>query len=356
MLDFNNKFLYHKVLRDNEQKETPNMEKLIYYPTFEPSSMNWIKYSLLYLDKFSPIIPSTGDDQLSDVFRKIQSETDIVHPFRPSWEDGNDASIKVMNEMDTILAHPERYRDIFNRVNIGRVFKDSKQWNFKLYEEKYSMEFVHFCRDNSLGKEVEGGMLLSEELAHFFMTQLADVVAYKTGAAPITDLKKLDRMISHFRMKGHPEAEFIDTAQATIKLKLPANIEAIGVDKIINFRNRPDFSEMRQAFTRTLNSFLESVECTESSPDKFINSLNKCNTALAKEMLLFFGGLTAISIGATILLNSNDPSSLEIIKQGIEGTIFLAGGGFAMNESWLADKEKRNARKYLTQISKMTIK
>jgi hypothetical protein len=329
------------------------MKNLIYYPTFEPSSMNWIKYALLYLDQFSPIIPLPGRSQLSDVFKQISSETNIIQPFQPTWEDGNDASIKVMNEMDKILSHPERYRDIFNRANIARVFMNQKQWNFKLYQDKYSMEFVHFCKDNKLGKEVDGGMLLSEDLANFFMVHLADVIAYKTKATPITDLKHLDRMVSHYRMNNVPQTELIDTAQATIKLKLPAKIETIGLDKIIQFRNRPDYSELRQAFTNTLQVYLENLEQMTHDMNGYVNSLNKTNSELAKEMLLFFGGVVGVSLGATIVVQGNTSNALEIAQQAVEGTLSLTGGGYAIHQSWLAGKEKRNPRKYLAMISRL---
>jgi len=44
------------------------MKDLIYYPTFEPRDLNWIKYALIYIDKFSPIIPDPGKTELSELY------------------------------------------------------------------------------------------------------------------------------------------------------------------------------------------------------------------------------------------------------------------------------------------------
>ena len=37
------------------------MEELIYYPGFEVSNEDWLKFALLYLDKLNPIIPESGE-------------------------------------------------------------------------------------------------------------------------------------------------------------------------------------------------------------------------------------------------------------------------------------------------------
>jgi hypothetical protein len=55
------------------------MREFIYYPSFEPQNLNWLKYVLIYLDGFSPIIPQSGEIKLSFLFRDIRSKTDLIH-------------------------------------------------------------------------------------------------------------------------------------------------------------------------------------------------------------------------------------------------------------------------------------
>ena len=45
------------------------MNSLIYFPNFEPQNEKWLKFSLLYLDESQPIIPSTRQNDISDLYK-----------------------------------------------------------------------------------------------------------------------------------------------------------------------------------------------------------------------------------------------------------------------------------------------
>ena len=64
------------------------MKDLIFYPGFEFSDTTWVKFALLYINKLNPIIPTTGESYLSDSFKQILDETDLIHFHRPTFDEG----------------------------------------------------------------------------------------------------------------------------------------------------------------------------------------------------------------------------------------------------------------------------
>lgn len=59
------------------------MEPLIYYPTFEPPSDIWLKFSLLYFENFKPIGAYNRRHLISNNFRLVEQETDLVSLYEP---------------------------------------------------------------------------------------------------------------------------------------------------------------------------------------------------------------------------------------------------------------------------------
>ena len=326
------------------------MKDLIYYPTFEPQNLSWLKYALIYIDGFSPIIPQSGQSGLSTQFREIRDKTDLINAIEPNHRYSDNAATKAINELENVFRFPEQYRDKLNSVNPIRTFRNQENWHFKLFQEKYNVEFRGYCLDESLAMETDGGILLSKEIAQFYMTFLADEIAYQLKTSIITDDENLDRLSSYLRIKG--DEDLVQAAKITINLSLPKDIEEIQLSKFIEFRNDSSISELRKSFNKTLNDFLESVE-HDFDVAEFLASLEKKNSEFIKEMGLFFGGLTSASLGALILLQSNDPNSIEIAKAIVEGSSLAIGGGYAMKKSWELNNERRNARKFLSRIDKL---
>jgi hypothetical protein len=224
------------------------MTTLIYYPTFEPQSTNWLKYALIYLDEFSPIIPVRGQDQLSDLFRQVEGETTLIKRIEPSWEQGGRATRKVLREAREIQNYPEEYHAIFNNANIISSWRNQKNWNVRLYQEKFSIPFSEFCQDQNFGINVDGDLYLSEELASFFMTFLAEEISYEKQATPITDLPNLDELSTYLRSKKIENKDKVQAAKTIIDLHLPQGIEHIDIEKFINFRTESGITELRQSF------------------------------------------------------------------------------------------------------------
>jgi len=329
------------------------MRNLIYYPTFEPRNETWLKYALIYIESFSPIIPPTGQVELSKKYLTIRQNTNLIDEVEPKWQHGEKAAIKSIKELENVFSSPELYSSILHCNNPLHTFKNKQNWNFKLFEEKFNSHFKYFCLENSLGAETKGGILLSKELAHFYMTYLANEIAYEQKTNLITDDDSLDRLSSYLRVNGSDE--LTAAAETTIALSLPEKLENIDINSLIEFRNDTSINELRKSFNKSLNEYLESIENNFETTD-FINNLKQTNSEFIKEMGLFFGGLISTTLGATLLLQNSNSNYIEATKAIVEGTSFAIGGGYAMKKSWSLNEDKRNARKFLTRINDLRIK
>ena len=109
------------------------MDKLIYYPGFEFGDAEWTKFALLYLDRLSPIIPVAGDKHLSEAFRKLRDETDLIDAHRPSDFEGYNATLDALGQLDRILTNPERYERVFKHRDIVSTWKRDENQKFELF-------------------------------------------------------------------------------------------------------------------------------------------------------------------------------------------------------------------------------
>lgn len=325
------------------------MKNLIYYPTFEPRDLNWIKYALIYIDKFSPIIPDSGMTELSDLYWRINDKTKLIESLTPKWQHGDSASTKAIREIDFIQRYPEQFRDKLNNVNVIRAWTDRRQQKFKLYEEKFNIPFKYFCIENNLAHECNGGIKIAKELAHLFMTFLADEIAFNEKATPITDNPKLDQLSTYLRTKDIETEDKINAISTLIDQHLPDKIENIDIEKIIKFRNDSEIEELRIKFNKALDKFYAAIEKGDDI-SSFALDLENINKDLIKELGLFFGGLISIGLGGLILYNNPNSTYLETIKQIAEGTMFTVGGVIGINHAWRLNDNRRNARKFLTKL------
>lgn len=332
--------------------KTINMKDLIYYPAFEPEDLNWIKYALIYIDKFSPIIPDSGMSELSDLFWNLKDNTDLVVKYTPKWQHGDIASTKAIKEIEFIQRHPEQYRDKLNNVNVLRAWTDKQNQIFKVYEEKFNIPFKYYCLENNLAQACVGGIMMSKELAYLFMTFLVEEIAYKENATPITDNPKLDLLSTYLRVKDFKTEEQITAVNTLIDQNLPGKIENIEINKFIEFRKDTGIVELRIKFNKALDKFYQAFE-NNADITQFVKELNSTNKDLIAEVGLFFGGLTSIGLGGLVLLNDSNSTNLEVAKQIVEGTVLTITGAIGIHKEWKLSENRRCARKFLTKLKEI---
>ena len=324
------------------------MKDLLYYPSFEMKNTNWLKYALLYVDKFSPIIPPEGRDDLSDTYNLISDNSDLFKFITPTYEEGENTFIKVRNEVEMVIGNPKDFRGILGD-NLVEKIKDEDSWHYEIYERKFSWDFRRFCLDEKIGKNSDNGLLVSKELASIYMTLLAQELSYIRQVSPITDRKDLDRYGTFTQTLDFDVKSNIELIEGVIDRKVP-NLEAISFQKLLDFRNKNgDFLvEFRNEFERYLDKIGEGKEAT-----KFINNYKKMYKEYEGMLISLGFGIGTVALSSWILFDKLAPKTPEYLKVITKGTGLVVSSTYAISKKWKENKSKRYCRRYLTKMGKM---
>jgi hypothetical protein len=139
------------------------MNNSIYYPNFEIENENWLKFALLYVDTFRPIIPEERKSELSDLYKKIINETNLINPITPDLSDKEKAYITTQNFLSELFENKNKQNMLFKSEDLRKKWiKEEK--TFLIYKEKMNDNFINYCNDNKLGKKSKDGIFLSEDL------------------------------------------------------------------------------------------------------------------------------------------------------------------------------------------------
>ncbi len=326
------------------------MENLVYFPTFEPPTPNWLKFALLYVENFNPIIPQSGMQQLSEEYQRIINETDLITPYLPQYIQGDRASIKAVEFVEKIDRNPDWYSSIFKKANISRAIRDDNQRNFKIYEEKFSITWENFCLQNGFGERTDGGIIVTEEIAFLFMSFLAEEIAFDEGKSIITDNHKFDNFLSHRRIIPRNVINRNSFAQGVIGLSIPRNISEIPIQNLIQFRNRN--RDKIRAFNIELNNSLNSVQAGITEKD-FVDRFNNIYSELTSEILTQGLGIATIPLGTYILLQNPIVATTEYISQIIGGLGIIMTSKIAVGGKWKEIANIHNCKRYLTNLERL---
>lgn len=326
------------------------MEPLIFYPTFEPPSDTWLKFSLLYFENFRPIVPYNRRHLISDTFRRIQSETDLVSLYAPDYEEGHRASLKAIEEVDKILSATYERSPLFNQINILRKWNTPSNWSFLVYGEKFSDNWAYYCEQNKIGKRTNDGILLPEELAFLFMTYLAKEIAFKESAAIITDNNKFDNYTNYSRASYPMVNRKSRFAKGIINLLVPKNLTDISFTKLIEFRNRN--RELIKVFNQELNNIQQKIGNGYSEHD-FIESYNNIYSEFSREIILQGIGIASIPFAAYILLESQQATTPEYVREILGALGIVLGGMYSLHKGLQETSTKRYCKKYLTNLERL---
>src|ERR1700733_9590563 len=121
------------------------MEPLIYYPTFEPPTERWLKYALLYFEEFRPIIPEAKLHLVSNTFRNVRENSDLINPYSPDQAVGYRASVKAIEEAEKMLSKNYQRSFLFGKHSLETHWQNPLNFTFKIYSGKFSHEWMDFC-------------------------------------------------------------------------------------------------------------------------------------------------------------------------------------------------------------------
>ncbi|UPT67246.1 MAG: hypothetical protein M0D57_00670 [Sphingobacteriales bacterium JAD_PAG50586_3] len=327
------------------------MKNTIYFPSFEPLSENWLKFALLYMEKFSPIIPKSGDKDLSNNFSDVVKHTDLIKKYKPQYSQGQRASINAIEFFDKVKGAKHRYSILLNKPNLDRYFKLKEFHTFYIYREKFSMDFEEYCEKNRYSTYAHGGIMVCEELAFAYMSYLAEEIAFEEGVSIITDSNKFNDFLNYRKLTPKSNSKKNEFAQGVINLLLPANLSEIPISKIIEFRNK--HRGLINSYNIELDNSLDSIQNGVTEND-FVKRYNNIYSELTKEVIATGISITAVPLGIYMLMNNTTTTSEEYIKEIIGGIGMLLSGGFAASGRWKDISNKHNCRRYLTNLTRIS--
>jgi hypothetical protein len=325
------------------------MQKLIYYPSFEPPDKEWLKFALLYLEEFEPIVPLNRQQELSDEYKILINETDLIKPFSPDYSQGHRASLNTIKEAEYLLNSGDRPSS-FNIVRLKEKWQNSKNWDFHVYEEKFSYDFIEFCKRHNIGKRTGDGLLLPEELAFMFMTQLAKEIAYDKDAAIITDNIRFDDYTNMSRTFSRSTQVRNRFAKGVVNLLIPQNLGEVDFRKLIKFRN------VNRKLIRTFNTEIDNIQHLISNgltEKVFIEKFNNIYSEISTAILLQGIGIASIPLAAYILIKNPQALAPEYIREIFGGIGVILGGTFELKKLWIDNKDKRYCKKYMANLKQL---
>lgn len=326
------------------------MEPLIYYPTFEPPTDAWLKFSLLYFENFRPIIPYSRRGLVSDNYKRIIENTDLIRPYSPGADVGYRASLKAIEEVEKIYDKRHQRSLLFNSANLIRKWENSANWNFNVYHEKFSDIWADYCERNNIGRRTENGITLPEELAFLFMTYLAKEIAFEESAAIITDNNKYDNFTNYSRSTTPSLNRTTKFAKGIINLLIPKNLADIPFERLIEFReNNRDYL---RAFNSELQNIQEKIGEGYSEQD-FINSYNNIYSEFSRQVVLTGIGLASIPFAAYMLIKNPAATAPEYVKEILGALGIALGGGYTLNKGLRDNETGRYCKKYITNLERI---
>lgn len=326
------------------------MRDLVYFPTFEPPTQNWLKFALLYIDNFSPIIPENGYRHLTDDYKRIIGDTDLITPFQPTYNQRDNATINAMKFIDEVQRNPYRFINLFQKPNLIRTISDKNTRNFKIYGEKFSLQWKEYCIKNNYGESVDEGIIVTQELAFIFMTFLAEEIASSENKSIITDNNNFDDFLNY--QKGIPKS-FVDNqnfAQGILNLKVPKDITTIPIKNLIEFRNSN--RDKIKAFNIELTLFFNNIETGTSKRD-FIDSFNNIYTELTTEILAQASGIIAVPLATYVLLHNVSATMPEYMKEVMSGISGIVNVKVVIGAKWKEIANKRKCKRYMANLEQL---
>lgn len=337
------------------------MNDLIYYPGFEIADQRCLKFALLYLDCIRPIIPlwvRHGTKYISDSFRRVMDETNLIYPYCPDSDEGSIASIQACEEIEKILSAPDRYVECFHYSNGNDMldkWRDPRYQDTTLFRDKFSGTLFRFCVENKIATPCNEGIKISKELSFVYMSLLANVISREDELELFTD----NRTYSLISIKNELNVakklkKNLEVGCSNIEFVLPRNLDDIQLEEIIKLRKQSGFNDARKAFLKEIEKLIEYQENgrLDYSLEEFLSIKKDLLNAMPKAFLM----LAAVTLSVFSFSSFDDGLSGRNMIAATANAGVNVGSAYAawhdMRNSIDEQKQKHLARKYLATIRK----
>lgn len=326
------------------------MNELLYYPGFEINDTRWLKFALLYLDNIKTIIPNEADEIISGQYQLIERETNLLERYRPRFEETEKSSNDTIELLQKYLSNPVRHFGILGKVNVVDYWRQQSNQNFELFSSKFSFYFENFCMENGFGHRTLNGIMIPNQLGLIYMSVLAHNIGSRNNISVITDIEEERSLSSLNKDTWAYNRKFneLKSVKKIIELNLPANIDEISINDIINFRDNQRYQQRLQSFKQAVNELnnLKDGRLNESNFFEIIKHIEESKAGLFSDLLEF--GTTVVQVGLGVILTLGNGSGYwETIKEVAGAGMVIAG---AQKIHRRLNEPSRTANKYLTEI------
>lgn len=148
----------------------------------------------------------------------------------------------------------------------------------------------------------------------------------------------------------------IDQQVSLLKIQFPAvlpeNLKEISLIKVMQMRNKRDFTQKRKAFRSVLEKVATAIENGNESTTLH-NELESAYRDFKDDIALLGTGLTNIALGIWLAVNNKGFGPLLAVKQILEGTAFTVGSTIKIRKTWTNSITTRIARRYVADLKNL---
>ncbi|ULT59581.1 hypothetical protein L1999_14095 [Neobacillus drentensis] len=332
------------------------MKKTLYYPGFEIQDETWLKFALLYMDEISTIVPYEAEYILSEDYKLVHDETNLLKKHPPESFEAIRTTRKVIESLSQYLKNPKKIIKNLGEIDVVNLWRQSHNQNYELFETKFSHEFAQFCKDWGFSQPSQNGILIPSQLATTYMGVLAHNIGDRHDMSIITDIRHEDEIISFFDdlWTYNQDLEELHHLKKYLSLVLPVDLEDIPIGKIIDLRNQEDFQKNLKAFHFSLQqlSSISDKKLTDLSFKDITENIEWSLKELRADIITLSSGLLNTSLAIFLAFNDGG-KALEIINEGLAFVPAAVSAGQLYNN--IKSNKRKMATKYLTDLRNINV-
>jgi hypothetical protein len=346
----------------------------LYYPFIHFRDEAWLKLTSLYWDRMGRIVPARYGLRDSDTVREFK-DGNYIRDFDPFGEQAEPA--RAFQEM--LATHGHQLRSRYG-LHLSADWPDepttvrSRAAHFGnpklayVFGPKIDPLLIDELETLSLAEQGRHRdprwVGMHPKLASLYMTALAQAIASRRGAHPVTDDALSHVGLGDFKMERLAEALLDEIAEPrprsryeaeqfmaglTMKMVVPANIDDVPAKQIVKFRER--YAGEREAFQQQIEAMVASIDVDGiGDPDALRDHLQVQHEKLIQPHLADLERrLHDSRIDTTLALfniKTELPAGLAVIAAtlALQGQPVLSTGAAALSV-WQVLKDRRQVRR-----------
>lgn len=337
-------------------------EIALYYPYIHFQDDTWVKKAALYWDKISRIVPDEYEHRLhdSDTVKRLKAEGGVIVDRAPSHETVSLVSQELLDVVNTCGDALRQYLSV-------EAFADGKSTQLAyIYHSKMDHMLIEVLREAGLGtfRKWDGDAEdewfgVHPKVGHAYMTALASTMGSRGALSVVSDNPNFSVAGCGFPIRQlfanliEADDETLEAAHgdgarsllgiAAVESVLPQDIEAIPIEKIIEFRQASIEERVRyRAAVADATANLADVTDAQALKDHLEVSGAQIHAAVGK-LEQKMNGLLGSTVLSIVGVSKDLPqlATLAVTALGISiANPFVAAAGFAFN-AFNAVRDKR---------------